>query len=50
MCRDPDGRQVLNHQEKLPGGSLGGKEEGKEEEKGKGYPGRGTGTGRAKGG
>lgn len=50
MCRGPDGRQVLSHQEKLPGGSLEGKEEGREKKKGRGYPGRGTGTGRVKGG
>lgn len=50
MCRDTDGRQVLSHQEKLPGGSLGGKEEEREKEKGRGYPGRGTGAGRVKGG
>lgn len=49
MCRDPDGRQVLSHQEKLPGGDLGEKEEGRKRGESKGYPGRATGTDKGRG-
>jgi len=47
MSRNVEGSQVLSHQEKLPGRSLGGNKEGKG---GRGYPGRGTGTDKAEGG